>query len=148
MQIGLVLVAVLISAVVLLLALQVDDWGRDLTTNVAETSDQSDDPDLRPLVAAVSMNELVETVKRVATALPDWTLEAEESGQQEIVLRFTRTTRLFRFKDDIAVRVVDRGSERVLAAKSRSRIGKGDLGQNPRNLKQLLEAVRTKLEAL
>jgi hypothetical protein len=34
MQIGLVLVAVLISAVVLLLALQVDDWGRDLTTNV------------------------------------------------------------------------------------------------------------------
>jgi uncharacterized protein (DUF1499 family) len=55
---------------------------------------------------------------------------------------------LFRFKDDITVRVINRGSERVLAAKSRSRVGKGDLGQNPRNLKQLLEAVRTKLEAL
>jgi uncharacterized protein (DUF1499 family) len=134
MQIGLVLVAVLISAVVLLLALQVDDWGRDLTTNVAETSDQSDDPDLRPLVAAVSMNELVEIVKRVATTLPGWVLEAEEGGQQETVLWFTRTTRLFRFKDDITVRVINRGSERVLAAKSRSRVGKGDLGQNPRNL--------------
>jgi uncharacterized protein (DUF1499 family) len=57
-------------------------------------------------------------------------------------LHFVRTTPLMRYKDDIRVRIVPAASGSRVSAESRSRIGRGDLGQNPRNLRELLAAVR------
>jgi uncharacterized protein (DUF1499 family) len=56
-------------------------------------------------------------------------------------VRAVRKTRLFRFRDDVTARVrPDPGGAR-LELTSASRLGRGDLGQNPRNLEELLRAV-------
>ncbi|SMP50894.1 Protein of unknown function [Neorhodopirellula lusitana] len=76
-------------------------------------------------------------------------------GQQANSLRrlhLTRTTPLFRFVDDIWVDVLplddsdsrsdsDSGTQVLVNARSQSRVGKGDLGQNPRNLKALRDGM-------
>jgi uncharacterized protein (DUF1499 family) len=53
----------------------------------------------------------------------------------------TRTTRIFRFVDDISVLLEPAVGGTAVAARSGSRIGRGDLGQNRRNLAELWEAL-------
>lgn len=146
MQIGFLIAALLVGVIALAVALQVDDWSRDLTSNTAQTSEGADDPDLRPLATSTTGAKLAADVKRAAESLPGWSVVAVDTGQLEVVVRLVRTTKLFRFKDDITVRIVDQGPQRLLTVTSRSRVGKGDLGQNPRNIKELLGAIRSQIE--
>jgi uncharacterized protein (DUF1499 family) len=67
--------------------------------------------------------------------LPRWTVEP--SGKNE--LKAVRQTRLFRFRDDVKIRVHANGTGSSADITSASR--KGNLGQNPRNPKELLQAV-------
>ena len=85
--------------------------------------------------------ELLAAVSRAAGRLPRWTVESTgETG-----LRLARRTRLFRFADDVSVGCSgsqDGAGETVRATfESASRLGRYDLGQNGRNLRELLEAV-------
>ena len=135
--------AVVISVVVVCLtiaALYVDDWRRDFTTNYAATSDDADSP-LAALRSDLSPDELANLTQQVVEKLPRWQLTQRDEGTGEVTLHFVRTTRLARFADDITVRISPDETGSILRAESRSRIGKGDLGQNPRNLRELLEAV-------
>ena len=70
----------------------------------------------------------------------------EASDGDSTLVMFVRTSRLFRFKDDITMRIEDQGRERVVTGESRSRVGKGDLGQNPRNLRRLMTELRAVLD--
>ena len=56
-------------------------------------------------------------------------------------MRAVRTTRLFRFRDDVKVRVYARADGAGSELTGASRVGKNDLGQNFRNIKELLQAV-------
>jgi uncharacterized protein (DUF1499 family) len=47
-----------------------------------------------------------------------------------------------KYRDDIRVQIEPAAEGTRLSAESRSRVGKGDLGQNPRNLRELLDKVR------
>ncbi len=70
--------------------------------------------------------------------LPRWKVE----DASEDVVWLTRTTRVFRFVDDVYVLVEPLpGGRSRLVARSASRVGKGDLGQNARNLKELWHAL-------
>ena len=128
------------------LALQVDDWSRDLTVNPAATHPAAPAPALRPVRSPRSAEALAEEVLAAAAELPGWRLSSREAAEGGWRLRFVRTSRLFRFKDDIVVRVREAGGERIIEAEARSRVGKGDLGQNPRSLKALLGQVRARLQ--
>lgn len=142
LYIALGLAATLAIGVALVLFTQVEDWSRDLRINVAATSDDSPDERLRPLRAPLAPAELADRVELAAGKLPGWTLESRLAEGKAIRLHFVRTTPLLRFKDDIRVTIEpqsDGGS--LLQAESRSRVGKGDLGQNPRNLRELVTAV-------
>ena len=46
------------------------------------------------------------------------------------VIEATDSTMWFGFKDDIVVRVLDQGGERLVDIRSKSRMGKSDLGKN------------------
>src|SRR6185295_14735085 len=46
------------------------------------------------------------------------------------------TTRVFRFKDDIAVTITRDGGTAIVDVRSHSRIGKGDLGTNARRIRR------------
>ena len=133
-------------AIVIIVALQIEDWRRDLTTNHAETAQDAADSRLQPIESELSPGDLGYVVEAAAAGLPNWRLESRQENGESIELRFVRTTRLLRFVDDIRVRIAPTAGGSRLTAESRSRVGKGDLGQNPRNLRELLGAVRGSLK--
>jgi uncharacterized protein (DUF1499 family) len=143
----LALIFFLVALPVVAVLVQVDDFGRDFTTNWAETSWAASDTLLRPVSVARTVGEAAEMVKDAARSLTRWEFLTEETSGAAVVIRYVRTSALFRFKDDITVRVEDDGSRRLVTVQSQSRIGRGDLGQNPRNIKELLAAVRRLLDS-
>jgi uncharacterized protein (DUF1499 family) len=144
---ALVILAVVLLALFPVLAFQVDDWSRDLTTNHAETSLDAGDQALRPLSSNRSVDETAAAIERAAKTLPRWTFEGRTDAGDVATLRFIRATKLFGFKDDITLRVEPSADGVMIHATSQSRVGKGDLGQNPRNLKEILGAVSEQLDA-
>ena len=141
-----VLLAILLP-IVLLGALQIEDWRRDLTTNWARTDASSTDPLLRPPTIRASTAEAAAWLEGFAANRPAWKVVGQTLDAEGGRVRLERTTRLWRFVDDVEVTLA-RVSEGVsLEATSRSRVGKGDLGQNPRNLRELLAALRADFPA-
>ena len=51
-----------------------------------------------------------------------------------------------RLKDDIIIRIEDRGERCRVTGESRSRTSFGDLGQNPRNLRRIVTELFVVLE--
>ena len=85
----------------------------------------------------VDPGSLLPAVRRAVEGLPRWRLASSEEDE----VRAVRKTRLFRFADDVTARVRPHPDGARLELTSASRLGKGDLGQNPRNLTELLRAV-------
>jgi uncharacterized protein (DUF1499 family) len=137
--------ALIIGAPLVILLVLVDDWSRDLTTNVAQTSPHAADPLLRPLELRQTVAEVEALVAAATRHLPHWEYRGRMERDGAVEIHLVRTTRLFRFKDDVTVRVRDLGEVREVSAVSASRLGRGDLGQNPRNLKELLSALRASM---
>jgi uncharacterized protein (DUF1499 family) len=91
----------------------------------------------------VDPGHLLIAVRRAVERLPRWRLAGSERSE----VRAVRQTRLFRFEDDVTARVYPEPQGARAEFVSASRLGKGDLGQNPRNLGELLRAVETELGA-
>lgn len=119
----------------------VDNWSRDLTTNHARLQTDAADRLLRPIEAGESVDQLAERVRAFAQREARWNVVDEQSDADTIKLHLTRTTSIFRYVDDIHVQISPISGGARLEAESRSRVGKGDLGQNPRNLKQLVQSI-------
>lgn len=112
-----------------------------LTRNWADT-DEGEDPRLRPLELPLSLAEAMARVEAVLRGLPRWEVAAVDPDTAAI--RALRRTRLFRFVDDVTVRCEFVAEKRTrLHARSQARVGKGDFGQNRRNLLQLWSALAT-----
>ena len=122
----------------------IDDWSRDFTTNYATTSIDAEDLRLRPVVTELSSSMASEKLVAWVAGKSAWQMESTETDPSGVVkMHLVRTTFVFRFKDDIHVTIKPSSSSgATITAESRSRIGKGDLGQNPRNLRELLDAIR------
>ncbi|MDQ3428709.1 MAG: DUF1499 domain-containing protein [Actinomycetota bacterium] len=85
----------------------------------------------------IAPDRLLAAFGRAVETLPRWNAGSSEEGE----VRAVRTTRLLRFRDDVKVRVLAEGAGAGAELTSTSRIGKGDLDQNPRNIKEPLRAV-------
>lgn len=153
MTVALVVLALL--SPLLVMAIFVEDWGRDLSANTAATLPDAKDERLRPADREASIAEVKDSVDRFCAQESAWRIANEKplpddspllttlDSEPAETLHLVRTTALMRYKDDVWLVVEDRGEGRVrLHGDSRSRIGKGDLGQNPRNLRQLMAALR------
>jgi uncharacterized protein (DUF1499 family) len=112
------------------------DW---FTRNWAST-DEGADPTLRALDLPLALPEALAHLKAVIGRLPRWQVETADPATGQ--LRATRKTRLWRFVDDITVRLEATATGCRVHVESRSRVGKGDFGQNRRNLLQLVNALR------
>ena len=126
---------------------RIDNWQRDWTTNTARLDPLADDPDLRPATLNVTPDQASELLRQWVESESSWTVVKAQETETAINIQLTRTTRFLRFVDDIDVRLIADGGTTRVEAKSESRFGKGDLGQNPRNLKELvrgLESLATK----
>jgi uncharacterized protein (DUF1499 family) len=111
-----------------------------LTRNWADT-DEPGDSTLRPLDLSLAPAEALTRVEAVIRQLPRW--QVERLDREAGTVAATRRTRLWRFVDDIVVRCEPTPGGTRVHARSQSRVGKGDLGQNRRNLLHLLRALRT-----
>jgi uncharacterized protein (DUF1499 family) len=107
--------------------------------NWADT-DEPGDPALTPPELALPPGDALAHVERVLRTLPRWQVEAIDAAQG--ILEATRRTRLWGFIDDVTLRLEPTPTGTRIHARSQSRIGKGDLGQNRRNLLELFRALQ------
>jgi uncharacterized protein (DUF1499 family) len=117
---------------------RIDNWKRDLTTNQARLSDDAGDEQLRPPLVSGTPTEVAERIVRWVGQTGRWQLVSQQKIDQGVEMKLTRTTSIMRFTDDIDVVLRAESDSTRVQAQSQSRIGKGDLGQNPRNLKELV----------
>jgi uncharacterized protein (DUF1499 family) len=110
-----------------------------LTRNWVDT-DEPGERTLAPLELPLPPAETLARVESAVGSLPRWRVESVDPGAG--VLRATRRTRLWRFTDDITVRLEPTVVGTRLHARSQSRLGKGDFGQNRRNLRELFRALQ------
>lgn len=131
-----------VSIVTIFVFSHVDDWSRDLTQNTAWTDEASET--LKPLRVAKSPESVKSDLMKVVESMSNWSVEDDgegsDNGAMRMKIHLVRTTPIMRFKDDIWVTLVpsDSGDGTVVQVRSQSRLGRGDLGQNPRNIRELL----------
>ncbi len=136
----------IVAVGLLALIVTIDDWSRDFTTNYVVMTETSEDPDLRPVVFLRPADEVVDAIQEAADRIKNWEFIGAARMDSSTMVVFERTSRVWRFKDDIILRVEDLGERCRLGGESRSRIGYGDLGQNPRNLRRILAELRIVLD--
>jgi uncharacterized protein (DUF1499 family) len=121
--------------------LSLKNW---LTKNIYVTTPNNSDPFFRPRKYARPKEEVAGVVQEVIKSLSRWNVVEYRENQGRI--HATHTTALFRFVDDVNIYVVQ-GLDGVtkLEIISQSRVGKGDLGQNKRNIRELFLALDAKL---
>jgi len=95
-------------------------------------------PDLQPLQLALPPAQAFARARAAAHAL-GWEIVAadDSAGRIEAVA----TTRWFGFKDDIVMRVAPAGSGSRIDMRSKSRVGRSDLGANAKRIQDFLTAV-------
>lgn len=106
--------------------------------NDVETGKTPEYPDLQPKMYAANVARVAKAAEEAIRHLPRWTLAASGSGTGGHSIQAVSTTRLLRFKDDVTVRIYREGSWTYVSVRSKSRIGKGDFGQNARNIRAFL----------
>jgi uncharacterized protein (DUF1499 family) len=93
-------------------------------------------PDLCPLELARPARQAFEDALRIARGRPGWTVTSVDDAG--LTFEAVAVSYLFRFRDDVVVRVRRRGAGSVVDARSRSRDGQGDLGVNADRIRRLL----------
>ena len=112
---------------------------RGLTKNWANTTEPTHS-DLAPMKIDRSADDVRLLIHSVVTARRNWTIESREGDELHLV----RSTRLG-WQDDVRLQLHATDTGTLIHAESRSRAGKGDLGQNRRNILELWSALRKQL---
>jgi uncharacterized protein (DUF1499 family) len=96
-------------------------------------------PHIRPLELAVPPAQAFARALAAAQAT-GWEIAAtdEKAGRIEAVA----TTRWFGFKDDVVIRVAPAGSGSRLDVRSKSRVGRGDVGANAKRIQEFLSRLK------
>lgn len=102
----------------------------------AATQQRAAYPELQTLNYPQSKSELVEATKQVIDHL-GWQLVNIDADQG--IVEATDRTMWFGFKDDVIVRITDKGSERLVDIRSKSRVGGSDLGKNAERIHDFTE---------
>ncbi|WMS91707.1 DUF1499 domain-containing protein [Pseudoalteromonas sp. HL-AS1] len=62
------------------------------------------------------------------------------------IVEATDTTTWFGFKDDVVIRIKDEGSQRFVDIRSKSRVGRSDLGKNAERIHSIINELNSLLE--
>ncbi|HWE40750.1 MAG TPA: DUF1499 domain-containing protein [Isosphaeraceae bacterium] len=115
-------------------------WLDGWTKNRADSKADDADPDLRPIRLSIPPAEAVARAEATISKLSRWAVVAADPAAG--TLHATHATRVWRFVDDVHLRFEPDGSGTMIVGQSQSRVGKGDFGQNARNLRELAQALR------
>ena len=103
---------------------------RWLTTNRARTDAAAPERHLRPRRVHAPGGRIAELLAELAKQ-PGWERGPTVSDEE---VHLVHVTSLFKFRDDLQARLVPDGAGTRVELRSKSRIGRGDLGQNERNI--------------
>jgi len=111
--------------------------------NVVETGRTPEYPDVQPRTYQRPMGEVFDAAMHAVSRLSRWTLVGDDESKGEI--RVEARSRLWRFVDDITIRLADREGTTVVDVRSASRVGRGDFGQNARNIRRFQNELETRV---
>lgn len=101
-------------------------------------------PDLKTLSYMQPKVELVDAATQAAENL-GWEMVNTDTDQG--LVEATDTTTWFGFKDDIVIRVQDKGDKRIVDIRSKSRMGASDLGKNAERIRTFIKELDSVLGA-
>ena len=106
----------------------------DISTDASEQSEAQRKayPDIQPLRLAVAPNIAFERAKGAVEEM-GWQIVREEASAGRIDA--VASTFWFGFKDDVVIRVSADGSGSRVDVRSKSRVGRGDLGTNAQRIR-------------
>jgi uncharacterized protein (DUF1499 family) len=111
--------------------------------NIVETGRTPEYPDIQPRTYQKPAAEVFDAAVHVVNRLPRWSLVGYDEKQGDIQAE-SRTV-LWRFVDDVRVRVRSHGRGAAVDVRSASRVGRGDFGQNARRIRVFLEELDRQL---
>jgi uncharacterized protein (DUF1499 family) len=123
---GIIVAVVLLASSPFILGLI---WPR---INDVKTGETPQYPDIKPQRFDKPQAEVFGAALEVAKSL-GW--EIRESDEKMGTIEAIATTRLFKFKDDVTITISGEGNATVVNVRSRSRVGKSDLGTNARRIR-------------
>ena len=95
--------------------------------------------DLAPTHLNEGPPQAYERALRVARGMPSWTIT--KADPEVMVIEAVSTSRLFRFQDDIVIRISPDGAGSRVDMRSKSRDGKGDMGANANRIRTYSHAL-------
>lgn len=102
-----------------------------------------------PQYADVQPQRFNQPVEKVFSAALDvsraqgW--DIRETKPEQGIIEAIATTRLLKFKDDVTITITSEGAATVVNVRSKSRIGKGDMGTNARRIRAFQAELAKKL---
>jgi uncharacterized protein (DUF1499 family) len=136
----------LVAAIgVILLTVVVVLAGRWPAINAVETGRTPEYPDVTPRVYQADAGRVFDAALHAVNRLPRWSLVSHRPETGEI--RAEARTRVFRFVDDVLIRVAEQQGAAVVMVRSASRIGRGDFGQNARNIRAFFDELDRQMQA-
>jgi uncharacterized protein (DUF1499 family) len=97
-------------------------------------------PEISPLALPLSPGVAFEIVDHTAKQMTQWVITVSDG--HSLTLEGFQDSVLFRFRDDFVIEVRRSGIGSAVHMRSRSRVGKSDLGVNARRIGLFLEAVQ------
>jgi uncharacterized protein (DUF1499 family) len=96
--------------------------------------------DLAPVACPLPADRCFKVCEEIAKVKMDWKIVSADSAAGRI--EATATTTLMRYKDDIVIEVREGGSPSpMIHMRSKSRVGKGDLGANAKRIRKFFDAL-------
>jgi len=89
-------------------------------------------PDIQPQRFNQSFDKVFDAALAAAQAM-GW--EMRETNREQGIIEAIATIRFFKFKDDVTVTITREGDATVVNVRSKSRVGKSDLGTNARRIR-------------
>jgi uncharacterized protein (DUF1499 family) len=99
-------------------------------------------PALTPLSFTASQEQIITASKSAITEL-GW--ELVNVDVKHGLIEATDTTLWYGFKDDVVIRIQDRAGKRIVDIRSKSRVGRSDLGKNAQRINVFIEKLNTYL---
>jgi uncharacterized protein (DUF1499 family) len=106
--------------------------------NDVETGRTPEYPELQVREYQAGEERVTKAAKGAVAALPGWELVGAGRGPGGSEIQAVARTRVFRFKDDVTIRIRTAGRTSRVSVRSRSRVGRFDFGQNARNIRAFL----------
>jgi uncharacterized protein (DUF1499 family) len=112
--------------------------------NDVTTGATTEYPDLQPRVYTLPRDQVFEAAAATAHATSGWDVTSVDPAAGEI--QAVAHVRWTPFRDDVTIRVTDSHGQAVVNVRSRSRVGRGDLGVNARRIRAYLRALDDYIE--